>query len=530
MAPRRSRSRSPATSWLFPRPHASPGDDAAYWPDTCFTVVPDTAWSDDQLDMMESDGAQLPVDFLEYAALVGHEQTHWIQANAFAYGRFLSRIDHARSEIAESFIGLFTSEQIDTLTRRRLRGDTVLKLDARQKAMRRPEFGPIGVLLQKHWWSLGLLRHELETSDRLLAALETSTFRYGLAVLYAKAGPLVSTVAMQPPSLLREMAMDHAPSGSYSRALSRCDYPELSSVAIAECAAVLDQHWTYAHSSELVRRRGDIAGAGRIRQTHVRSWESKEPTTYGDAFRAFAYFCPHLDLNQARPLLTLGIICCLAMDGNLSPETREARPSWLAIAPPLRFLRLARAVRKVGTVPTDVLCELPASRTRAYCDDLLAAAGLPVTARRIARHPRQLYEASPINSLRCLLHDAYLGSVKLRRALPSALLAPAETAVHRADELASGPLRAHSLARLPPLLSVGGRATPVGINDARFAECAVGGAYQRLLWHLIGDSGPMNFDGLPTDAAGLAAARQALNLLRARTERPVQMTVDARPS
>jgi hypothetical protein len=526
MAQRRSRKRSLATDWLFPRPHATPDDEAAYWPDTCFTVVPDTRWSDQELAAMDDDGARLPADFLEYAALVGHEQTHWIQANAFAYGRFLSRIDHARSEIAESFIGLFTPEQVDTLTRRRLRGDTVLKLAASQRALRRPEFGPIGMVLQRHWWSLGLLRHELETSDRSLAALEASSFRYGLAVLYARAGPFISQVAMQPPPLLREMAMDHAPAGNYSRELSRSAYPELSGIAIAECGAVINQHWTYAHSAELLRRRGDAKGADRILRTHIRSWESKEPTSYGDAFRAFAHFCPELDLNAPRPLHTLAIACCLAMDGNFAPESTTTRPSWLAVAPSLRFLRLCRAVRRVGVVPADVLCDLPAAKTRAYCDDLMAAAGLPETSRHSARHPAQRHESSPINSLRSLLHDAHIESVKLRRAMPAALLAPAETAVHRADELSTGPLKAHDLSRLPPLLSVGGHAAPVGISDARFAECAVAGAYQRLLWQLIADTKPLNFDGLPSDKAGLAAAQRAIALLRERTERPVAMAIE----
>jgi hypothetical protein len=516
---------SPADSWLFPRPHATPDDDAAYWPDTCFTVVPDARWTDGELAAMESGNKHLPVDFLEYAALVGHEQTHWIQANAFAYGRFLARIDHARSEIAESFIGLFTPEQVDVLTRRRLRGDTVLKLDARQRALHRPEFGPIGVVLQRHWWSLGLLRHEFESSDRALASLEPSAYRYGLAVLYALAGPFVSQVAMMPRRQLREAAMDHAPIGSYSRALARCAYPELSSVAIAECGAVLNQHWSYAYAAASFRRRGNVCAADRIGQIHVRSWESKEPTEYGNAFRAFAHYCPQLDLNAARPLLTLGIVCCLAMDGNFAPESNERRPTWLDVAPPLRFLRLLRAVRRVGVVPADVLCDLTASRTRAYCDDLMSAAGLPEMARRTLRHPAQRHEPSPINSLRSLLHDAYVASVKLRRVLPAALLAPAETAVHRADELVDGPLKTHDLGRLPPMLSVGGHAVPVGISSARFAECAVAGAYQRLLWQLIGDTRAMSLDGLPTDRTGVAVAQRAVTLLRDRTERPVAMDI-----
>ncbi len=72
-------------------------------------------------------------------------------------------------------------------------------------------------------------------------------------------------------------------------------------------------------------------------------------------------------------------------------------------------------------------------------------------------------------------------------------------------------------------MSVGGRPVPIGIGPARFAERAVAGAYQRLLRQLIGDTGPLSFAGLPTDSAGLAAAKRALTLLRERTERPAAM-------
>ncbi len=515
---------SPATSWLFPRPHALPGEDAAYWPDTGFTVVPQARGSEQDYASLEEANQPFSADFLEYAALVGHEQTHWIQANAFAYGRFLARIDQARSEIAESFIGLFTPEQVELLTSRRLQGQVVLKLAPSQRILKRRELGPIGVLLQRHWWSLGLLRHEFEESDRVLGGLEPSAFRYGLAVLYAEAGPYVSRVAMMPPPMLKELAREHAPIGSYGRALAQCVYPELSSVAIAECCAVLDQHWAYANASESFRRRGDSASADRLHRTHVASWEAKEPTQYGDAFRAFAHFCPYLNLNTPRPLLTLGIAGCLAMDGNYAPEARSSRPTWLDVSPPLRFLRLVRAVRRVGVVPVDVLCELTPAKTRAYCEDLLDAAGLPQSAyRRQPRMPAHAKDLSPIGSLRRLIHDAHVASSHLRRLMPAALLAPAETAIHRADELHEGPLKTYSLARLPPLMSVGGRSVRIGIDPARFADCAVAGAYQRLLWQLIGDTGPLSFAGLPTDGAGLAAAKRALALLRERTERPVAM-------
>lgn len=515
---------SPGTSWLFPRPHALPGEDAAYWPDTGFTVVPETRWNEQDFANLEEANRPFSADFLEYAALVGHEQTHWIQANAFAYGRFLGRIDQARSEIAESFIGLFTSEQVQLLTSRRLQGQVVLRLAPNQRILKRRELGPIGGVLQRHWWSLGLLRHEFEESDRVLGGLEPSALRYGLTVLYAEAGPYVSRVAMMPAPVLRDMARERAPTGSYGRALAQCVYPELSSVAIAECCAVLNQHWAYAHAAESFRRRGEAASADRLRRTHIASWESKEPTQYGDAFRAFAHCCPHFDLNAPRPLLTLGIAGCLALDGNYAPEAGSGRPTWLDVSPPLRFLRLVRGVRRVGLVPVDVLCDLTPAKTRAYCEDLLDAAGLPQSAHhRLPRTPAHAKDLSPIGSLRRLIHDAHVASTHLRRLMPAALLAPSETAVHRADELHEGSLKTYSLARLPPLMSVGGRSVPIGLDPARFAECAVAGAYQRLLWQLVGDTGPLSFAGLPTDGAGLAAAKRALTLLRERTERPVAM-------
>ncbi|WP_139110513.1 hypothetical protein [Pseudomonas syringae] len=502
---------------------------AAYWPDTCFTVIPDAPWSEKTLADMGDGGTPIPPDFLEYAALAEHEQSHWIQANAFSYGRFLSRIDHSRSEIAESFLGMFTPEQVEALTFRRSQGDATLQLDARQRTLRRPEFGPIGMVLQQHWWSLNLLRHELETSDRTLASLESSAYRYGLAVLYDKAGPFISKVAMLPQRSLREIALDHAPLGNYSRYLARCAYPTLSSTNIAECHAVLNQHWSYAHSAESFRRRGDLASATYIQQTHVRSWESKERNDYGNAFHAFALACPALDLNTQRPLLTLGIICCIALDGNYAPEVSTTRPSWLDIAPPLRFLRLAKAVRQVGVVPCDLLCELSPERTRSYCDDLISAAGLPETSLRNTPHPAKRYGHSATNSLRILLHDAYIESVKLRQVLPAALIAPSETAIFRAEELTNGSLKAHNLARLPPLLSIGGHSVPIGISDATFSKCAIAGANHRLLGHLIGNVGPMSFDGLPYDSVGIAAAEIAVTLLQERIERPVSVEFDPPP-
>lgn len=212
------------------------------------------------------------------------------------------------------------------------------------------------------------------------------------------------------------------------------------------------------------------------------------------------------------------------MDGNYAPEVGNSKPTWLDVSPPLRFLRLARAVRRVGMVPVDILCDLTPAKTRSYCADLLDAAGLPQSApRRLPRLPRHARELSPMGSLRLLIHDAHVASTHLHRLMPAALLAPLETAIHRADELHEGPLKEYSLARLPPLMSVGGRSVPSGVDPTRFAECAVAGAYQRLLWQLVGDTEPLNFAGLPSDGAGLAVARRALALLRERTQRPVVM-------
>lgn len=508
--------------WLLPLPRSTPGDVAAYWPDTGFTVVPEIGLSDKQLDVLEKpETNDIPAEFSEYAAIASHEQTHWIQAHAFSYGRFQSRIDHACSEIAESFFGLFTPEQIDFLIRRRLEGQPILLVSDRHTVVRRRELGPIGVALQQHWWGLRLLGHELEMSDRHLGRLQSTRFRFGLAVLYAKAGPYISKVAMLPKRILRDEALEHAPREGYGSALARCGYPELSSRAIAECAAVLNQHWLYAYATASYKRQGAREAEARLRATHVRSWESKEMTLYGDAFRAFAFFNPHLDLNEARPLLTLLVICCLSLDGTFEPETRFTR-SWLDVSPPLRFMRLVKSIRRVGLVRVDRLSELSPAQYRKYCDDLCEVAGISIHKYFQRSLPVDQYEASPINDLKQLLHDAACCAFELRRTLPAALVAPTETAVYYATELNESPLNAYSLARLPPMLSVGGRAKPVGISPARFSLCAVGGAYQRILWQLFAGT-KVSFEGLPTCEIGRACVTKAVSLLRERTQRPISI-------
>ena len=217
----------------------------------------------------------------------------------------------------------------------------------------------------------------------------------------------------------------------------------------------------------------------------------------------------------------------------ISPR-RKAVDRLAGHLPPLRFLRLIRVVRCVGVVPVDVLCDLTPAKTRAYCEDLLDAAGPAApTHHRLPRMPAHAQDLSPMGSLRRLFHDAHVASSHLRRPMPAALPRPARRrSIGRTNwSMARQGLQ---LGEASPLMSVGGRSAH-RLDLIRFAECAVAGAYQRLLWQLIGDTGPLRFCGLPTDGAGLAAATERApdGVLRERTERPalaMQLGDDAVPS
>lgn len=242
-------------------------------------------------------------------------------------------------------------------------------------------------------------------------------------------------------------------------------------------------------------------------------------TLYGDAFRVFKHYNPNADLNTPRPLSTLNVACCLALDGQFEPEVTVMRRAWIDICPSLRFIALAKAVRRVGMLPSDRLCNLTPDRYARYRDKLCHAAGVEVSLSRAMRPALRDDEPSPIDDFRQLSNQAAQAAVELVNAFPAALLAPSEAATYRGDELDQPGIAAHSIARLPPLLTIGGHAIPVGIDYPQFTRCTIAAAYQRILEQPFADTEPMDYRGLPTCKVGQMAARAALDQLRNRTER-----------
>lgn len=495
-----------ASDWLFPRPRSTPDDPAAYWPDTGFLELPNIPLTDEELDELERTGApkvsEIPFEFGSYLALAEHEQTHWIQTQAFSYGRFQSRIDQARTEIAESCLGLLPPDQLRELLEHRLKGESLFQMDVSQRPRLRPELGSIGARLQRHWWALGLLRHELDTADHRLGRLQSAPFRFGLSALYAEAGPEISNVVLLEDTALREAALAYAPPGELEDDARTSGFPELATAAIVECAAVLNQHWFYAHQAEAFRRSDKHSEGDRWWSTLVRSWESKELTFYADAFTVYSALNPSLDLNATVPLATLGVLCNVAVDGRF-PSEHAGGARWIDVAPPLRFIALARAVASVGLLPAHSVCALTPGEYHDYvgklCDAAKIAAPLPYPSERLS--PAR-WGTSPTNDLRYLHHDAAMASAALLQTIPAAIVAPAEANVYRGPELLAPDMDVFRLAREAPLLIMGGVASSIGIDDDRFWRCAIGGAYQRLMLQLFGDAQRFRMAGLPTCTRG----------------------------
>jgi len=513
------------SDWLFPKPRSTPDDPAAYWPDTGFLELPALPLTDEQVDELERLGApiasELPFNLGSYFALAEHEQTHWIQMHAFGYGRFQARIDQARTEIAESFFGLFQPEQLRGLLQRRMDGESLLQLDRAQRPLLRRELGPIAARLQQHWWALGLLRHELDTADHALGLLESSRFRLGLSVLYAEAGPEISRVALLEEKVLQEAALARAPTEELGKVTARSQAPSLSAAAIAECSAVLNQHWFYAHQAEACRRGDKESDANVWWSTLVRSWESKELTFYGDAFTVYSDLNPTLDLNATIPLATLGVLCAVALDGQFSVEHPDAQ-RWEDLAPPLRFIALARAVGKVGLLPAHSVCALDPADYHGYvktlCDAAEVAAPAPYPSERLSP---SAWGRSLTNHLRYLHHDAATAAATLVQRIPAAIVAPSEANVYRGEELLTNELSEFRLAREAPLLSLGGVASSIGLDEDRFWRCGVAGAYQRVMLQLFADPHRLRMSGLPTCARGMEMITKALEVAEVVLDTPI---------
>ena len=167
----------------------------------------------------------------------------------------------------------------------------------------------------------------------------------------------------------------------------------------------------------------------------------------------------------------------------------------------------------MGLLPAHSVAALPPDDYRGYVEKLSDAAGIappaPYPSERLS--PAR-WDTSPTNDLRRLHHDAATAATALLATLPAAIVAPAEANVYRGDDLLTPELDAHRLAREAPLLILGGVASSTGIDDERFWRCAIGGAYQRLLLQLIGDTRPLRRSGLPGCDRGADIVRKVLEV------------------
>lgn len=510
-------SRKTLNSWPYPEHRAIPDDPAAYWPDTCFLELPQLPLTFQELDRLSPDGRDAPPSIGEYYALVQHEHTHWIQAHAFSYGRFLAHIEQARAEITESLFVLVGATTVNALLARRAKGHAIVRLGKQLQPLVTENLGPVASRLQRHWWGLWLLRRELDRAPADIPLLQSTRFRLGLATLYAVAGPDVSTVALVSDEALQAAAFAYTPDAEFSRSASVVGPYVLHSAALTECAAVLNQHWLYAYYSEWHRRHGDQQTSDRYWDRLDRSWTRKEPTYYADAFAVFRYLNPSADLNESTPLATLGVLCCVALDG-LSPiegTTRLRR--WEDFYPPARFIALARAVNRVGMLPSHTVCALEPSAYWNYVSKLCEEAAVEPPTLYAAAGPSPRWASSPVNDLRRLHHDAAGAAATLMRDCPASLVAPCEAGVYLSERIASDDVQSCRLAFDAPLMILGGRAAQSALSQ-RFFHCAVAGIYQRMMLSLVGECGTLPAAGRPSCEDGQKMEKTARELAQRRLE------------
>ena len=151
--PSKVRRMSPPTSWLFPR-HALPGEDAAIFPTQASPWCQRRAGASRFRQPGEKAASPFSADFLEYAALVGHE--HPLdpgQCLRLPDDSWHGSTRRARRS-AEQFIGLFTSEQVELLTSRRVCRARSCQLAPSHRIPEAKRVPGRSVLLQRHWWSL----------------------------------------------------------------------------------------------------------------------------------------------------------------------------------------------------------------------------------------------------------------------------------------------------------------------------------------------------------------------------------------
>jgi hypothetical protein len=499
----------------IPQPRFTNTKRCAYWPDSCFLEISGIPELEDLLALRPTevgpDPAPVPGELL---GLIGHENIHWIQATGFGYGQYQAGIDQTRTEIAEAFLGIITPEQVQTLLAGRKGGRPIVIYDKRGDLWEELSLGPVALRLQRHWLGLGLLRYALDNARTIGEQVSRLRFYLGLAKLYSRVGPNVSEIALMSDPELLEAALGWAPDGAIT--VTNDEGRSISSASIAECSAVLDEHWFYAYQSEWCRQHSQDSDSDRWWTKLDESWRSRESTFYGDAFRIFAQQNPLLDLNESTSLATLGLICYLALNGPWLFQDVRSRPRWRDVYPPLRFCALCEAVAKVGVLPSYSVYRLSTDEFLAYTLRLCEQANVSQPEVRTPTAILPPWEASPNNDLRNLFAQCARATTELLQKYPAAVVAPSEANVYLESVLLDPALGSLVWAREAPLLILNDRMSSLHFDATQVEQFATAGLYQRLLLELLRGTGPLSKPGRPMCNRGQELARSAVRLAERR--------------
>jgi|GEM_PF-3456948 len=496
----------------------------AYWPDTCFLEVNE---SPELVALFEKvnrgEAPEMNEATMEIMGVVAHENTHWIQAAAFGSGIYQASLDQTATQLAESFLVLISPDIREQLFEQRSAGYPIVKMDKTGAIAEDVAVGPVASRIRRHWAGFRLLRRALDSGVCPEGFRDRLDFYFGLAQLYFEIGDQVSTVALLPDEELRKQAFARSPTDGIS--LFSDEPIPLATSAIAECAAVLDEHWLYAYHSEWCRRHGLSEESNRWWQRLDSSWTRREGTFYGDGFRVFGGMNPDLDLNDGRTLATLGIVCALALDGNFA-TTEQARVQWQHVYPPSRFRALSGAVKKVGTLPAISTTALDPKDYSNWAARFCEAANLPIPTRQHVITKDLTWFESPVHDLTLMFRESYDAASQLLALCPAAIVAPSEAEVYLEESLLTEPVSAYERARKAPLLILNDEMSSLHYSTEKAERLGVSGIYQRLMIELMCRTGPMTNDGRPPCAAGQVLARRSLALAEDRLAFPLPPVIE----
>lgn len=502
---------------LTPSPLHSEGSRSAFWRDTGFLEL--ELAHDPWLKAEIEDDREHAVSSTLLFAIYAHEQTHWIQAHATGFGRAQNRLIQSASEVAESFFGVIDRAEVHRLLRPPAPDKRVPPVFAYRGDAGRAALGPVGVRLLDHWCALREVGLALERGGPGVFHDNLAAFRYGLAALYARAGPYVSEVALLSDRELTEAALSLAPAPDrkFASTVHWVTDTGLTAHAIAECAAVLNQHFIYAYGTEYFSRYGHPQARERLAREHQASWEKKADTTYGVCFGAFNSLCPEADLNSGKGLATLAIVCWLALDGPFPPEQPGRSRTWFDVLPALRFILLSEAVHRVGLLHVQRIIDMDVGEYDAYAAALLEACRLQRCEPYDGKQPcTDRFEDSPVNDVRRMFHKASSAGAALMRQSPAALVLLSEALVyqtHMFDPEKPDPLL---LAIRAPLALADNELVSGHADLGELAAWSVGGFYQRALLNLLRGPCAHPWVGLPGADEGRRLKAKALDILQER--------------